>query len=61
MNNMFVESGYVSLNKYGEQLCGDKVETISYEDDFTIVLADGLGSVVASLFGVLPNTSFSQR
>lgn len=25
------------------------------------VLADGLGSVVASLFGVLPNTSFSQN
>ena len=25
------------------------------------VLADGLGSVIASLFGVLPNTSFSQN
>lgn len=46
MNNMFVESGYVSLNKYGEQLCGDKVETICADDDFTIVLADGLGSGV---------------
>ena len=46
MNNMFVESGYVSLNKFGEQLCGDKVETISVDDDFTIVLADGLGSGV---------------
>ncbi len=46
MNNLFVESGYISLNKFGEQLCGDKVETISHDGDFTIVLADGLGSGV---------------
>ncbi|MBR5156476.1 MAG: SpoIIE family protein phosphatase [Clostridia bacterium] len=46
MNRMFVESGFVSLNKFGEQLCGDKVETINTDDDFIIVLADGLGSGV---------------
>lgn len=41
-----MESGYVSLNKYGEQLCGDRVVTINDDDYSTIVLSDGLGSGV---------------
>ena len=46
MNNLFTETGFVSLNKFGEQLCGDRVEIIEHEDETTIVLADGLGSGV---------------
>ncbi|MDD4141603.1 MAG: SpoIIE family protein phosphatase [Bacteroidales bacterium] len=41
-----LESGYTSLNKYGEELCGDRVETSVNDDYSTVVLADGLGSGV---------------
>ncbi len=27
MNSLTTEAGFVSLNKQGEQLCGDRVET----------------------------------
>ncbi|MDD3213600.1 MAG: SpoIIE family protein phosphatase [Eubacteriales bacterium] len=47
MNNLWTEAGYVSLNKRGETLCGDRVEVAGGgEDDITLVLADGLGSGV---------------
>lgn len=41
-----LEYGYTSLNKYGEELCGDKVESSVNGDFTTLVLADGLGSGV---------------
>ena len=43
MNNssLCTEAGYVSLNKYGEQLCGDRVEQASNEECSILVLADG--------------------
>ena len=46
MSNNFVEYGYFSLNKFGEELCGDNVECAVNDGYTTLVLADGLGSGV---------------
>lgn len=43
---LFLESGYTSLNKVGEELCGDNVDIAINGDYTTLVLADGLGSGV---------------
>lgn len=46
MNELRLESGYTSLNKKNEELCGDKVEVRKNGKRTTLVLADGLGSGV---------------
>lgn len=47
MNNLCTDIGYHSLNKYGEQLCGDHVDVVERGDNSkVVVLADGLGSGV---------------
>lgn len=48
MNNLCADIGYRSMNKYGEELCGDHIELVENEaeDETIIVLADGLGSGV---------------
>lgn len=44
--NFFVDFANGSLNKYGEELCGDKVEFYNDGNTFIAVLSDGLGSGV---------------
>jgi len=47
MNNLCTDVGFLSINKYGEQLCGDHVEITEGDDNsLVLVLADGLGSGV---------------
>ncbi|MDR1901793.1 MAG: serine/threonine-protein phosphatase [Treponema sp.] len=46
MNNFCTDAGFVSLNKKGEQICGDHVEIIPGDNLTIAVLADGLGSGV---------------
>lgn len=47
MNDLWTETGWISLNKTGESLCGDRVEIHGGGDeDLILVLADGLGSGV---------------
>ncbi|MGI5854574.1 MAG: SpoIIE family protein phosphatase [Bacillota bacterium] len=43
---LFLEIGTAQLNKAGEELCGDTIETAGNSESKIVVLADGLGSGV---------------
>ncbi len=61
MNDLYTEIGYQSLNKYGEQLCGDHVDVVTQKEHSTvIVLADGMGSgVKANILSTLTSKIIS--
>ena len=55
MNNLCTVIGWMSLNKHGEQLCGDHVDIVPQGKNSTVVvLADGMGrGVMANILSTL--------
>ncbi len=41
--SFFIETSWGSLLKWGEELCGDRVELVKQEDGVLLVLSDGVG------------------
>ena len=58
--NIYVDFGYRSINHFGEEVCGDKVDVKRTENQFIGVLADGMGSgVKANILSSMGSTILS--
>lgn len=61
----YVDLAWKSLNKYEEELCGDKVEVLHTEHSSILILADGMGSgiranILATLTSKILGTLFAK-
>ncbi len=45
-DKIYIDAFWRSLNKHGEELCGDRVQIKRNDQCLVMVLADGLGSGV---------------